>query len=105
MKFHCLLASAAFAASASFIGDIGAVQAAPTSSLLQAAPSIRALETPAADDQGVEKAYYYRRYYHRRYYRPYYHRYYRHYYYHPHYYGRYYYRPYYRYHYWHPFYW
>lgn len=92
MKFHCLLASAALAASVFFIGDV-AVQAVPASGLLQAGSSIRALETPVAQ-QGVEKAYYYRRYYHRRYYHPYY----------RHYYRRHYYRPYYRRHYYHPYY-
>lgn len=104
MRFRRLFPAALIASA--FIASPGLVFAAPASSLLQAAPSVRALETPAAvAPPRVEKAYYYRRYYHHYYhhyyhpyYRHYYRPYYRHYYYHP-----YYYHHYYR-HYWHPFY-
>ncbi len=106
MKLHRLFALAAFVLTLT-AGGAGLVQAAPASSLLQAGASVRALETPAAAAQPVEKTYYYyRRYYHRHYYHPYYRRHYYHrYYYHPHYYyHRYYYHPYYH-HYWRRYYW
>ena len=90
MKLHRLFALATFVLTLS-AGGAGLVQAAPASSLLQAGASVRALETPAADAQPVEKAYYYyHRYYHRHYYHPYYRRHYYHHYY------RNYYHPYYR---------
>jgi hypothetical protein len=76
MRFRRLFPAALIAAASAFIASPGLVFAAPASSFLQAAPSVRTLETPSTTP-GIENAYYYRRYYHH-YYHHYYHPYYRH---------------------------